>query len=330
MENTVWENLRKNSRVIISSFCYNESITKEGDSVNEKTKAVQQMQDYILAHIAEEITLVDLAKAANFSPWYAHRLFRELTGVSVAEYIRKLRLTEAAKRLKSEKSRITELAMELGFESVDGFSRAFTREFGMTPREYKLCPVPIPLFIPYGVKFKERMKEHLTMKNVRNVFIQVVRKPKRKVIIKRGEKADGYWDYCTEVGCDVWGTLTSMDSLCGEPVCLWLPEQYILPNTSKYVQGVEVDMDYTGAIPDGFDSITLPACEYLLFQGEPFAEEDYCDAITAVQQSMDKYDPSVIGYVWDEENPRIQLEPRGKRGYIELKAVKANCEMQGK
>lgn len=252
-------------------------------------------------------------------------MFRELTGVSPADYIRKLRLTEAAKRLKSEKCRITDIAMELGFESVDGFTRAFTREFGMTPREYKLRPVPISLFIPYGVKFKELMKENISMENVRNVFIQLIRKPERKVIIKRGAKADGYWDYCMEVGCDIWGTLLSMDSLCGEPVCLWLPEKYIAPNTSKYVQGVEVTSDYSGAVPEGFDIITLPACEYLMFQGEPFAEEDYCEAITAVQQAMDKYEPSVIGYVWDNEDPRIQLEPRGERGYIELRAVRAKA-----
>ena len=36
-----------------------------------------------------------------------------------------------------------------------------------------------------------------------------------------------------------------------------------------------------------------------------------------------KYDPSVVGYKWDKEKPRIQLEPRGERGYIELVAVKA-------
>jgi hypothetical protein len=59
-----------------------------------------------------------------------------------------------------------------------------------------------------------------------------------------------------------------------------------------------------------------------MFQGEPFKEEDYCSAIEVVQKSMDKYDPSVIGYNWDNENPRIQLEPIGTRGYIELKAVK--------
>jgi hypothetical protein len=59
-----------------------------------------------------------------------------------------------------------------------------------------------------------------------------------------------------------------------------------------------------------------------MFQGEPFAEEDFCQAIEAVQASMDRYDPAVIGYVWDEANPRIQLAPVGTRGYIELRAVK--------
>lgn len=43
----------------------------------------------------------------------------------------------------------------------------------------------------------------------------------------------------------------------------------------------------------------------------------------SIWESEKKYDPSVVGYKWDKENPRIQLEPRGERGYIELVAVKA-------
>ncbi len=54
-------------------------------------------------------------------------------------------------------------------------------------------------------------------------------------------------------------------------------------------------MDYAGDIPKSFDVVTLPACEYLTFQGEPFKEEDYCQAIAAVQCATEKYGPSVIG-----------------------------------
>ena len=38
-------------------------------------------------------------------------------------------------------------------------------------------------------------------------------------------------------------------------------------------------------------------------------------------RAMEKYDPALIGYRWDDDNPRMQLEPRGERGYIELRAV---------
>ena len=152
----------------------------------------------------------------------------------------------------------------------------------------------------------------------RNVFIQVIDKPKRKVIIKRGKTATEYMEYCEEVGCDIWGLLVSMKSLCGEPVCLWLPEAYIKPGTSQYVQGVEVAEDYIGEIPDGFDVINLPKAQYLMFQGEPFQEEDYERAIAEIWEAEKNYDPSLIGYQWDDANPRIQLEPIGTRGYIEL------------
>ena len=290
--------------------------------MNEQIMAVQRMQDYIEAHLEETIGLSDLAGVSLFSPWYSYRLFQKQTGFTPASYIRRLRLAKAAMRLKKENVHIIDVAFDLGFGSVDGFTRAFYREFGMCPSDYAVDPVPITLFVPYGVKFRALRKDQNDMKKTNNIFIQVIHKPERKVICKRGVSAEDYFPYCEEVGCDVWGILLSMDSLCGEPVCLWLPQQYKKPNTSTYVQGVEVSADYCGPVPEGFDTILLPAVDYLMFQGEPFDEEDYCDAIASVQQAMNGYDPAVIGYVWDDNNPRIQLEPRGERGYIELRAIK--------
>lgn len=290
--------------------------------MKEQVMAVQRMQDYIEAHLDEKIGLSDLSRVSLYSPWYSYRIFKEYTGETPAAYLRAMRLSRSALRLKAGDCRVTDAALDSGFDSVDGYTRAFARRFGLCPAAYAREPVPIPLFIPYGAKFRELRKDGFNMENSRNIFIQVVGKPERKVIIKRGVRAEDYFPYCQEVGCDVWGVLKSMDSLCGEPVCLWLPERYKNPGTSTYVQGVEVPADYDGPVPEGFDVITLPAAEYLMFQGEPFAEEDYCEAITAVQTAMDRYAPSVIGYDWDETNPRVQLEPIGTRGYIELKAVR--------
>ena len=290
--------------------------------MEEHLLAVQRMQDWIADNPGREITLSELSRVSFFSPWYSHRLFREELGLTPAEYVRKLRLSMAAVRLRSGKERIIDIAFDLGFSNADTFTRAFYREFGLNPRDYVRNPVPIPLFIPYGAKYRALRKEKLDMENLQTVFVRVIRKPERLCILKRAVHAEDYFPYCEEVSCDIWGILTSMPSLGGEPVCMWLPPRYKKPGTSTYVQGVEVPVDYAGVIPEGFDTIVLPEAEYLLFQGPVFREEDYCQAIQAVQHAMDQFDPTPMGYRWDDENPRIQLEPRGERGYMELRAVK--------
>jgi len=289
--------------------------------VDSHIEAVQRMQDYIEENLSTSISMADLARVSSYSPWYSYRLFVEHLHMSPSVYCRRLRLSKSALRLRDEKVKIIDAAFDAGFESVDGYQRAFYREFGCNPYEYSVCPVPIYLFIPYGVKYAQR-KEIREMSEVKNVFLQIVEKPERMVILKRGKEATEYFQYCEEVGCDVWGLLSSMRSLAGEPVCLWLPAKYIEEGTSEYVQGVEVGMDYDGVIPGGFDVITLPKCKYLMFQGEPFEEENYQQAIRQVSDAIKKYDPTTIGYAWDPENPRIQLEPIGTRGYIELLPIK--------
>ena len=289
--------------------------------MNEHIEAVQKMQDYIATHLDTNITMADLAKVSKFSPWYSYRLFVDLLHMTPAVYIRRLRLSKSALRLRDEKIKVIDIAYEVGFDSVDGYQRAFYKEFGCNPHEYAVCPTPIYLFTPYGIKYVNR-KEKKNMSEVKNVFIQVIEKPERKVIIKRGKEATEYFKYCEEVGCDVWGLLSSIKSICGEPVCLWLPKKYIKENTSEYVQGVEVSMDYSGKVPDGFDIIELPKCKYLMFQGEPFEEENFCEAIEQVCDAIKKYNPNTNGFAWDNENPRIQLEPIGTRGYIELHPIK--------
>ena len=278
------------------------------------------MQVYIEEHINDDISPADLARVSNFSPWYARTLFIRHLGLAPAVYIRRLKLSKSALRLRDEKVSVLDLAMEMGFGSVDGYQRAFRREFGCNPKEYALSPVPIWLFTPYLIEVEERRGND--MSETRNIFIQVVEKPARKVILKRGVKATEYWSYCEEVGCDVWGLLKSIKSISGEPVCLWLPEHLRKPVANEYVQGVEVEQDYAGEIPDGFEVIELPASTYLLFRGEPFEEENYVSAITEIWDAEEKYNPAFIGYEWDDKNPRIQLEPIGERGYIELVPVR--------
>ncbi len=288
--------------------------------MDHQIQAVRLMQDYIRSHINEDISIDTIAKEISYSESYARKIFIKHLGMTPAVYIRRLKLSKSALKLRDENCQILDLAMKMGFGSADGYQRAFRREFGCNPREYSNSPVPIWLFTPYLLENEER--KTTVMNETRNIFIQVIEKPARKVIIKRGTKATEYWTYCQEVGCDVWGLLSSIKSISGEPVCLWLPEHLRNPIENVYVQGVEVELDYSGIIPEGFEIIELPASTYLLFRGEPFEEDDYEDAIGEIWNAEKKYNPEFIGYEWDESNPRIQLEPIGERGYIELVPVK--------
>lgn len=292
--------------------------------MDERLLAVQKMQQFIEEHIFEEIKIEDLAKLTMYSPVHVRRLFLVWTKMSPADYIRRLKLTKAALMLRDESCRVIDVVSKFGFGSVDGFQRAFKKEFGYNPKEYGSNPVPIYLFTPYTVNAKKPYD--FTPRGSRRVTVQRIHKAARKVIIKRGIYANDYWTYCNEVGCDVWGLLRSIKSVSDEPVSMWLPESYRKPITNGYVQGVEVELDYQGIVPDGFDIIELPKADYLLFRSDPFDDEDYGTVILDVQKVISEYDYIGNGYAIDENNPRIQLEPICTRGYIELvPVVAAGC-----
>ena len=154
------------------------------------------------------------------------------------------------------------------------------------------------------------------------IFVQVVDRPKRNLILKRGVKANNYYDYCGEVGCDVWGILCSIKDALYEPIGMWLPNKFQKSGTSVYAQGVEVPVTYRGEVPDGFDIIELPPCQVMVFQGPPFNDEEFENAIDDLWESIKNYDPVLYGFKWaDEDGPRFQLCPMGERGYIEARPV---------
>ena len=99
----------------------------------QKVMAVQHMQDYIEWHIGEPMTMSELAKASGYSQWHAARIFKELTGVTPFDYIRARRLSSAAARL-ADGAKVVDVAFDFVFDSHEGFTRAFSRRFGIAPR----------------------------------------------------------------------------------------------------------------------------------------------------------------------------------------------------
>ncbi|MBN1971593.1 MAG: AraC family transcriptional regulator [Candidatus Delongbacteria bacterium] len=293
----------------------------------EKIEAVDKMQVYIEERIEEVITLQKLSKISGYSPWHSSRVFKELTGKNPFDYIRLLRLSNAAIRIRDSKSKIIETAFDFVFDSHEGFTRAFSNYFGMSPKKYRDSQPPIPLFMPSKIinyHSMLRKKGENTMENSKEictVFTQVVIRPERKLIVRRGVTAKEYFKYCEEVGCEVWGVLCSIKEAIHEPAGIWLPKQMIKTGTSQYVQGVEVSLDYDKKLPEGFEYITLPSCKMMVFNGPKYNDDDFMEAISDLQKAISEFDPKQFGYKWSDKSPAYQLEPHGYRGYIEAKPV---------
>lgn len=294
----------------------------------ETLKAVQLLQEYMEGNLDKEITLRELADVAGYSPWHTTRIFKEATGKTPFDYLRGLRLSKAALLLRDSDMKILDVALNFVFDSHEGFTRAFSKEFGVSPYIYSKTTPPIQLFLPYKVyhTYLSLHKEGKIMNEkskTKSVFVQVVERPARKVLLKRGIKATEYFGYCEEVGCDIWGVLCSVKEALYEPIGMWLPKHLIKPGTSQYVQGVEVPLTYSNTIPEGYELIELPSCLMMIFQGEPYNEDDFEKEIDEVWEHINKFNPELYGYQWDPEAaPRFQLSPMGYRGYIEARPVK--------
>ena len=306
-----------------------------GDENPGDSTIVKQMQTYIQAHLQEPITSSEIAKAAGYSQYHAARLFKAETGISPFEYIRRERLLQSAYALRSGKAKVLNIALDFVFDSHEGFTRAFANAFGITPKKYANYPNPSGWLIPYRYLDRQKSKsEEWNMETKQTViFTQIMERPARKLILRRSRNASHYFAYCEEFGCGDQDMSSPWDILCGikealyEPVGVWLPDNMRPEGTGIYAHGVEVSADYAGGIPEGFDVIDLEPCKLFVFQGEPYDDEKYQEAVGTCMDSIDKFNPEVYGYEYANElAPKMQLAPMGWRGYIEMRPVRDKKE----
>ena len=104
------------------------------DIVFEKLKRSLR---YLEEHFADDLTIGHMAAISNYSASHFSKLFRQLTGDSFTQYLKRFRLETAAERIRTEKAKISEIAMECGFSNLSYFSRAFNERYKMSPSEYR-------------------------------------------------------------------------------------------------------------------------------------------------------------------------------------------------
>lgn len=112
----------------------------------EYLKHIQRAIDYIEENLRQDIDLAACAKVSGYSQYHFLRVFKYVTGLTPADYIRKRRLSEIAIEIVKGNEYISELAFRYGFNSKENFIRAFKSEHHILPTEYKLAENSLKLY----------------------------------------------------------------------------------------------------------------------------------------------------------------------------------------
>ncbi|REL25857.1 AraC family transcriptional regulator [Thalassotalea euphylliae] len=143
--------------------------------------------DYIEQHLDEKISVHQIAAAAHYSTYHYSRVFKALVGDTPKEYLRKRRLTMAARRLLTEEVGILELALDCQFDSQEAFTRAFKAQFNITPAQYRKINEPFRLL--YKQPFSESELDYL--QNNLTMAPEIIDQPAMKIVGIASQYDDG-------------------------------------------------------------------------------------------------------------------------------------------
>ncbi len=122
---------------------------------------IQQALKYIEDNIDQPLTVDNLAEKSCWSRWQFQRVFMKETGMSVAQYVRGIRLSTAAKLLLTTQRRQLDIALSCGFDSEISFNRSFRKEYGCPPGAYRKRGVFQGLRQPLSLSRPDRIKSEL-------------------------------------------------------------------------------------------------------------------------------------------------------------------------
>jgi len=98
---------------------------------------VSRAKEFIEDHQAEDLSLTDVARAVNASTFYFCKVFKKSTGINFTDYVSRVRIEKAKSLALNPNLRISEIAFEIGFQSLTHFNRVFKRITGMSPTQYR-------------------------------------------------------------------------------------------------------------------------------------------------------------------------------------------------
>jgi AraC-like DNA-binding protein len=104
---------------------------------NAEPPVITRAKEYIHEHQTEELSLGQVARAVNTSTFYFCKMFKKITGINFTDYLSRVRIEKSKNLLLNPNLRVSEIAFEVGFQSLTHFNRVFKKILGQSPTEYR-------------------------------------------------------------------------------------------------------------------------------------------------------------------------------------------------
>lgn len=227
-------------------------------------KGLQNAIDFMEAHITEPTDYELIAREMNVSAFYFQRIFTLICGFTPGEYIRNRRLALAGSELISKNAKVIDIALKYGYDTPEGFSRAFVRFHGVTPHAVKKGRAALKSFAPLRITISLKGGEGMNYKIVNKEAFTVIEKAEIHSVTDNENlnTVAAFWDRALTDG--------TMDFLVS---CLSPDEKNLYgicyndnsPGSSTFEYSIAAKCSAGCAVPDGYRIREIPARTWAVF-----------------------------------------------------------------
>lgn len=223
-------------------------------------EALNRAVEYLELHITEKVDIKEVSKIALSSPYHFQRMYHVVTGITVAEYVRRRRLTLAAQDILAGE-KIIEVAFKYGYETPEAFTKAFGRLHGLSPTAARESGARLKAYpklsFQISIKGEAEMHYEIVEKEGFTVFGKAT-----SITMEDGEnfkQVPAFWQACEQDGSCAWICQQSQgESILG--ICKDFDNE---KNEFQYMIGAKGSLD---SLPEGYISYQVPTATWAVFE----------------------------------------------------------------
>ena len=279
-------------------YVYHCIIDFEVKNLNKYQEIVEAAKKYVESNIEYAISPDDVAKEIKYSLRQLNRIFSMSTGITVSEYIRWNKLAKSLFDLKYSDTPVIDIALKYGYESQEGYMRAFKDNFSLNPGEYRKTKMQITAKNWHINQFIHQSAHNVLDEGLcrrGNVDNWIIVKPDRIWVSARRNTTNlpsgEFYNVCEREGVMVkTGALSNFISIGGA----YFPSN----NNSGLCFGAELRDDFSLELLNEFEIIYVPQSKYVVFNYPKYSIENHGDAIYSTWKAQKDYDIAAQGLKW--------------------------------